>query len=528
MTTTTQPRRTVPSRLHTDEVWGAIENASFPIAMSTKVAELLHRWPAAGLAVAVIRDGDLGWFHGHGVADVTSKAAVTADTVFRVGSVTKTFTAVAVMQLWEQGLVDLDAPANDYLRAFQLAPMRSGIGCPTVRHLLTHTAGVGYWRRLSDLLQPGVGSGDVPGPSASLADYYRRGLPVEVEPGTKWTYSNHGFATLGQIVEDVSGQPYTRYVREHILDPLGMDHTDLVRSERVRAHLATGYTLGRRGLKPVAFDRELPLAAAGGLYASTRDLARYVAALLGGGEHEHRRVLKPETVALLFAPHHQPDPRVPGFGLGFELGEEAGHRTVAHTGVVSGFLSAVTLAPDDGVGVIVLANTGRLDARGAPEPLAVALVRRLLDLPDDAIRSDVPARPEVWGELGGWYGMAPGPVTNLFNRIVFGVGVEVVVRRGGLLLRPLSVIPAVRAGFDLHPDDPQDPYVFRVDCAEIGKATFRVAFRPGAEAGDIEFEGLGMSLRKRPDALNPGRLAGGAAAAGAAGLAVHRYRRTHD
>jgi CubicO group peptidase (beta-lactamase class C family) len=491
-----------------------------------KVADVLDRWPSAGLGVAVIRDGDLGWFHGHGVADVTSKVPVTADTVFRVGSVTKTFTAVAVMQLWEQGLVDLDAAANDYLRAFQLVPMRSGIGSPTVRHLLTHTAGVGYWRRLSDLLRPGVGSGDVPGPSASLAAYYRRGLPVEVEPGTKWAYSNHGFAALGQIVEDVSGQPSARYVREHILDPLGMDHSDLVRSERVRALLASGYTLGRGGLKPVAADGELPLAAAGGLYASTRDLARYSAALLGGGANEHGTVLKPETVALLFAPHHQPDPRVPGFGLGFELGDEGGHRTVAHTGVVSGFLSAVMLAPDDGVGVAVLTNTGRLDARGASEPLAVVLLRRLLGLPEGGIRTDVPPRPEVWSELCGWYGMAPGPVTNLFNRLVFGAGVEVVVRRGGLLLRPLSVIPTVRAGFALHPDDPHDPYVFRVDCAEIGKGTFRVAFRHGADSEAIAFEGLGMSLRKRPDALNPKRLAGGAAAAGAAGLAVHRHRRT--
>ena len=116
------------------------------------------------------------------------------DTVFRIASLTKTFTAVAVMQLWEQGLVDLDAPANDYLRTFRLV----GEAEPVARDRtapLTHTAGVGYWRRLSDLLQPGVGSGDRAGPSGAppLADYYGRGLPVEVEPGTKWAYSNHGF-----------------------------------------------------------------------------------------------------------------------------------------------------------------------------------------------------------------------------------------------------------------------------------------------------------------------------------------------
>ena len=169
--------------------------------LQAKVAKFLDRWPSAGLAVGVVRDGSLEWFFGHGVADVESKEPITEDTVFRIGSITKTFTAVAVMQLWEQGLVDLDAPANDYLRALRLIPAKASFRPATVRHLLTHTAGVGYWRRLSDLLQPGVGSGN-------------------------------------------------RFA------PLGMEHTDLVRSERVRPHLATGYVLRSRGLKPVA-DREV-------------------------------------------------------------------------------------------------------------------------------------------------------------------------------------------------------------------------------------------------------------------------------
>jgi CubicO group peptidase (beta-lactamase class C family) len=182
--------------------------------------------------------------------------------VFRIGSLTKTITAVAVMQLSEQGLVDLDAPANEYLRTFRLVPARESVQ-PTLRHLLTHTAGVGYWRRLSDLRQPGAGSGDRARRSGAppLAEYYRQGLPVEIEPGTRWAYSNHGFATLGQIVEDVTGQPLDRYLRERIFEPLGMEHTDLVRSERVRSRLATGYVLRSRGLKPVA-DREVPTPAA--------------------------------------------------------------------------------------------------------------------------------------------------------------------------------------------------------------------------------------------------------------------------
>src|SRR5512133_1560037 len=267
------------------------------LALKATVAQVLDNWPCAGLAVAVIADGALAWFHGHGLADVAARTPITEDTVFRIGSITKTFTAVAVMQLWEQGLVDLDAPANDYLRTFRLVPTKVSLRPATVRHLLTHTAGVGYWRRLSDLLQPGVGSGDRARRSGAppLADYYRRGLPVEVEPGTKWGYSNHGFAALGQLAEDVSGQPLDAYLREHVFAPLGMEHTDLVRSERVRSRLATGYVLRAHGLKAVA-DREVPTPGGGGLYATMADMARYVAALLGGGAGEHGSVLKPDTL----------------------------------------------------------------------------------------------------------------------------------------------------------------------------------------------------------------------------------------
>ena len=142
----------------------------------------------------------------HGVTDETTRAPVTPDTVFRIGSLTKTFTAVAVMQLWEQGLVDLDAPANDYLTTFRLRPTRPDLQPATLRHLLTHTAGIGYWPRLSDLLHPVFGCGRGSPQPAPLGEYYRRGLPQEVQPGTKWVYSNHGFAALGQVVEDVSGR----------------------------------------------------------------------------------------------------------------------------------------------------------------------------------------------------------------------------------------------------------------------------------------------------------------------------------
>jgi CubicO group peptidase (beta-lactamase class C family) len=167
----------------------AIEATWLELNLRALVAASLDRWPSAGLAAGVVRDGSFEWFLGHGVADLRSQEPITQETVFRVGSLTKTFTAIAVMQLWEQGLVDLDAPANDYLRTFRLGPAKATFRPATVRHLLTHTAGVGYWRRLSDLLQPGVGSGDRAGRAGAplLADYcsltpllFGRGVTTEM------------------------------------------------------------------------------------------------------------------------------------------------------------------------------------------------------------------------------------------------------------------------------------------------------------------------------------------------------------
>jgi CubicO group peptidase (beta-lactamase class C family) len=293
-----------------------------------RAVEVLDRWPSAGVAVAVVRDGSPESFFVHGVADTESREAVTEDTVFRIGSITKTFTAIAVMQLCEQGLIDLDRPAEDYLRTFRLIGAQPTFR-PTVRHFLTHTADVGYWRRMSDLLRPWVGAADRAPRSGArpLSDYYRRGLPVEIEPGTRWVYSNHGFAALGQIVEDVTGQPLDMYMRERIFEPLGMGHTDLVRSDRVRSRLATGYVLRPRGLKPVA-DRELPAAGAGGVYSTVSDMARYGCAVQRMVAGDKGSVLSPDTLACMFQPHFRVDPRLAGMGLAFELGDESGHRTI--------------------------------------------------------------------------------------------------------------------------------------------------------------------------------------------------------
>jgi CubicO group peptidase (beta-lactamase class C family) len=501
-------------------------------AMAARVREILNRHPAVGLAVGVVRNGSLEFFHGHGVADIASHRPITKDTVFRIASVTKTFTAIATMQLSEQGLLDLDAPANDYLRAFKLIPTKASFRPASVRHLLTHTAGVPEQAHPVRMFLPFDGEYIKCGqPLPTLAEYYRAGLHQTAEPGTRFAYGNHSFATLGQIVEDVSGLPLDRYFHEHIFTPLGMDDTDLLRSERVRSRLATGYSLSPNGPQKVT-DGETVTGAAGGIYSTPRDMARYLAALLGGGSNELGSILKPATMAAMFEPHYQPDPRVSGVGLAFVRTDLGGHLVVGHKGILPGFNSQIWVAPDDDVGVMAFTNGAREAVSWLPGEVA-GLLRLQLGVPDDIIRTDIPQRPDLWGDLCGWYALS-ALLTDLELRSAVGAGFEVFVRHGELILRGLSPIPAMVQGFPLHPDDTTDPDVFRIDLSHLDMGTSRVAFRRDA-AGTVRGLHLDLSpvtLNKRPAASNPrlwvsGAL-GGLALGSAAGVARRQGMRAHQ
>jgi hypothetical protein len=219
-------------------------------------------------------------------------------------------------------------------------------------------------------------------------------------------------------------------------------------------------------------------------------------------------------------------------GLGFDLGAEDGQRTVGKSGVVSGFLADLTMAPGAGVGVVVLANTGGLSGQGAPVPVGTALLRQLLGLPEDPVRTDIPPRPDAWAELCGWYSPAPGPVTNLFARAFMGAGAEVVVDNHRLVLKPLTPVPALRRGMVLHPDDLDDPQLFRVDLSELGMGTLPVVFTGTGNDGQAPRLWLDlMAFDKRPDVRNPRRLAAASVlTAGAVLLAAQLARRgtRHD
>ena len=440
---------------------------------SARIAEILNRRPAVGFALCVVRDGDAE-FCLRGLADVATNRPVTEDTVFRVASITKTFTAIAVLQLVQQGLVDLDDPANAYLRGVQLLHKGDGQRPATVRHLLTHTAGIGEevtpWAMLRRDFGESVGPGQ---PVPALEVFYRGRLRLDAEPGTRFRYTDHGPALLGQLVEDVTRRPFADHLRERVFRPLGMADTDLVLSPALRARLATGYRLGRRGLRVVP-PREVVTAGAGGAYSTPRDMARYAAALLGGGSNEHGSVLRPATVASMVAPHYRPDPRIPGMGLAFFRVEAGGHRVVEHQGLLPGFDSQMFVAPDDGVAVLAFTNGTRQGGFWLPAETG-RLLDELIGVPAPGIRGDVPHHPEIWDDVCGWYAL-PGPLSDVRIRGAIGAGLRVSLRHGRPHLRLLSPAGALAGSLELHPDDPADPYAFRVDLLGSGEVTVKVVF----------------------------------------------------
>ena len=305
-----------------------------------------------------------------------------------------------------------------------------------------------------------------------------------------------------------------------------MTSTDLVRTEVIASRLATGYELRADGPEPIA-DYELITVGGGGVYSTPADMARYVAALLGGGANEHGSVLAPETVAMMFEPQYQPDPRIPGIGLSFFRADIGGHPVVEHDGILPGFDSQIVVAPDDGVGVMAFANGAKRGMHWLT-PEASGLLRRLLGVPDEGIRTDVPHHPEIWNDLCGWYRFSAHPSDPA--RLALGPGAEVVVRRGRLMMRAFSPIPSLFRGFDLHPDDDEDPYVFRIEVPWGRHGPRRLRREVGGPTTAFHLDFAPMSFQKRPARENPRRWATGALGVAAvvvgATVARRRFART--
>ncbi len=311
-----------------------------------------------GAAAAVIVDGEVVWSAGYGVADEQSQEPVTTDTVLQAGSISKSVTAWTVLRLVEDGAIDLDAPVQRYLSRWELpsdSTHRDGV---TVERLLSHTAGL-PWQ---------IGESRPPERALSAPELLSGGLggePVGVvePPGTGFRYSNPGYIVLELLVEDVTGRDFASFAQAEVLEPLGMGDSAFVWRDEFAPRATTGHTFDGEPLEA----RRHPPAAAGGLYTTVDDLARFVAASTQGdeGQPPGRGVLQPSSVEAVQSPvatvegmPHALMAEATGLGH-FVEDLPDGRRAVMHGGENEGAVGGYFAVPETGDGVVLLTNSRR-------------------------------------------------------------------------------------------------------------------------------------------------------------------------
>jgi CubicO group peptidase (beta-lactamase class C family) len=491
----------------------------------------MNRYTLTGLSIGIVHSGTCIYAKSFGLAHVHHKHPVTLDTVFQIGSISKTVTALGLMRLYEQGAFQLDDAIQPYLKAYQVQHTYASAPPITFRHLLTHLSGLGSLRSLRDLTEPVFGLAPRKNaPPPELWQYYADGLRPELYPMMKHAYSNHAFATVGQLVEDISGQPFLAFMRENVFQPLGMQQSDYQLNERLKSQLAQGYLYLSRSLRPVPTMEVIPRPA-GAVCSTTNDMVQYLMALLNGGQNAHGRVVAPETLALMMEPHYQADTRLPAMGLAFMLDTSGARRLVWHDGGWGGFASSLMLVPEEGLGVVVLSNT--LHVR-APQNIAREVVQRLLDVPAPATQQPAPSvleTPHLWQDVCGFYGPDRGWNTNMLFWGLLGGEVEVFVQGNHLAIR--SLVGPLRKGVRLYPVDPADPLVFQLDADQdmiwppaFCAAPFTLVFKRNV-VGTVDRLSAGFNtLYKRPwhKSLRFKALVGAGGVATAAVLLLNRKR----
>ena len=335
---------------------GPTDPAELEAFLDELMAKDMEDHHIAGAAVSVVRDGRLFFAKGYGHADIENGLPVDPErTVFRIGSVTKLFTWTSVMQLVEQGKLDLEADVNTYLdfRIPDIYPQPI-----TLKHLLTHTAGFEDLYLDFVTLEPE----DRLPPGAFLASH----IPARVRPpGEHAAYSNYGAALAGYIVARASGQSYDQYIQEHILDPLGMEHTTAIATLHpdVAALESVGYVYQNGALQVFPkFYGPLDLAPMGFLGASATDMARFMIAHLQAGRYSdasipEARILEASTAQQMHTTLYTPDPRLLGTAYGFFDFSDIGQPTIGHSGTAEPMHSLLLLLPDQDLGVFVTYNS---------------------------------------------------------------------------------------------------------------------------------------------------------------------------
>jgi D-alanyl-D-alanine carboxypeptidase len=308
------------------------------------IAALMPAQEIPGLAIALTDRTHTLHLSTHGCADLSTGARVEPDTLFEIGSIGKSFTAIALLQEHEAGRLDLHAPVTDYLPWFQVQSSHSPI---TIHHLLSHTAGIITGVDFSP---------------ASLAEVWAlRDSAAAWAPGERYLYSNDGYKTLGLVLNALTGRSYAEVIRERILDPLAMTHTAPTIANDIRRQLAVGYAPfyddrpAPRGEPPVPTSWFETDTADGCLASTASDMAAYARMLLNGGAGPNGRILSPASFALLTQRAATVNERR-WYGYGLATTEIDGRLLLGHGGQMPGFISSLFLDPAAGIGAVVLIN----------------------------------------------------------------------------------------------------------------------------------------------------------------------------
>jgi len=336
----------------------AVDYAPVVKQLKAVVADELKRGIVSGVSIALVDDQQTVYAGGFGWADKGKHIPAQADTVYRAGSISKLFNALAVMQLVEQGQLDLDAPITKYLDDFQIVnPFPTGRNSEpvTLRLLMCHRSGLIREAPVGGYLDPSE-----PTIAETVASVAPCVMPLP--PNHKAKYSNLGATVVGYAVQRTAGRPFETLAQQRLLKPLGMTRSAFRLNDALRAHLSNSYMrVGDEdgGYHEIESPRfALGTIPAGNLYTTAEDLARFCSFLCAEGatksETEGRQLVRPHSLAEMFTPQKTKEPT--GFGLGFMVGKFRDYKSVSHMGAVYGFTSSVCVIPELKLGVVVLAN----------------------------------------------------------------------------------------------------------------------------------------------------------------------------
>jgi D-alanyl-D-alanine carboxypeptidase len=313
-----------------------------------------------GAAIIVRKDGRTIFRKGYGMADLELGVPVEPDMVFRLGSITKQFTAVSVLMLAAQGKLSLGDEITKYL-----PDVPTGGKAITIEHLLTHTSGIKSYTNMEEWL-PMWRKDMTPGEIIALS----KGKPLEFDPGTRWNYNNTGYVILGALIEKISGETYEGFVNAHIFAPLGMKHSHYGNVEPVIPRRVPGYQKGKDGFVNAPYLSMTQPYAAGSLISSVDDMAVWNEAVFSG------RLVGKEWLDKAFTPFRLANGESTGYGYGWFVAKDRGHLSIEHGGGIPGFTSYEMAFPADGLFICILTNAAAEDR--APEPRAVKIADAVL------------------------------------------------------------------------------------------------------------------------------------------------------